>query len=226
MLRKRTEYIKAVKLRKKGYSLSEISRSVGISKSTASLWCRGLVLSQTARKLILLKSIQGRIKACRVIQRKREKARHKIKMKANQVLANITFNKNIFELLCSIMYICEGDTNLSFGVGFTNSDPGLVRLYLRLFRKSFKLDESKFKVCVHLHGYHNKTKQLDYWSKVTRIPLDQFIKPYRKKNTGKRIRENYQGCVSIRYYDSMVARELRFLYLAFLKKTEARGLTG
>lgn len=79
------------------------------------------------------------------------------------------------------------------------------------------MDEKKFRVCIHLHGYHKTNEQLMFWSKICSIPLSQFMKPYIKKNTGRRRRASYQGCVSIRYYDSRIARELRYLYEIYLK---------
>jgi hypothetical protein len=125
---------------------------------------------------------------------------------------NIRLDKNIYELLCSMLYICEGNTGVESGVRFMNSDPYLIRLFLYLLRNSFTIDERKFRVCLHLHGYHNKNSQIDFWSKTTGISIGQFLKPYQKKSTKKRIREGYQGCVSIRYYDNKVGQELQSIY--------------
>jgi transposase-like protein len=43
---------RAVKFRKQGCSLAEISYKLGISKSTASVWLRGVQLSKKAKKRI------------------------------------------------------------------------------------------------------------------------------------------------------------------------------
>jgi hypothetical protein len=96
-------------------------------------------------------------------------------------------------------------------VSFINSDPEMIKYFLDVFRKAFKVDEKKFRALIHLHEYHDIDKQTDFWSKITRIPKEQFTKPYRKENGGKRKRENYQGCVSIRYNDRKIAKELIFL---------------
>lgn len=86
-----------------------------------------------------------------------------------------------------------------------------------LIRKCFVLDERKFRPCIHLHSYHSPKKQLDFWSKVTDINKEQFIKPYQKANSGKRIRPNYQGCIRIRYHSCDVARRLMAIAKAFLR---------
>jgi orotate phosphoribosyltransferase-like protein len=41
---------KAIKLRKNGYSLKEISEKLNIAKSTASVWLRNIKLTQKAKK--------------------------------------------------------------------------------------------------------------------------------------------------------------------------------
>ncbi|NQU77524.1 hypothetical protein HQ544_02390 [Candidatus Falkowbacteria bacterium] len=226
MKRNKEEYQRAIELRQKGYTLREISELLRISKSTASLWCRKTILSDGAKRIIKLKSEQGTARGLRTVQKNREKLRNEISSKVEKKLNNAFFNDSIYELLCSLIYICEGATDVNSGATFINSDPGLIQLYLFLLRKSFKLDEKKFRVCVHLHTYHEKAKQIKYWSKITKIPLEQFMKPHQKRSTGKRTKEGYQGCISIRYYDYRVAIELRSMYLVFLKKTGARSLIG
>lgn len=57
---------------------------------------------------------------------------------------------------------------------------------------------------------------LDFWSKVTKINKKQFIKPYRKLNSGKRIHPNYQGCISIKYHSNDLARRIMATAKAFL----------
>lgn len=216
MIRLQEKHNKTISLRKNGYSLSEISKRLNISQSTASLWCRGIVLSKSANERIARKSIRGTSKGLQTIKRNRETIRNELISKAKNIYFQIKFDDNVNRLLCSIMYICEGTTDVKSGPTFTNSDPYLVKLYLHLLRCSFNLDEKKFRVCVHLHRYHNTEEQLMFWSKICGIPLSQFMKPYKKENTGKRRRENYQGCVSIRYYNSKIARELRNLYEIYL----------
>ena len=117
-----------------------------------------------------------------------------------------------------MIYWCEGNKSLRDSVFFTNSDPRLIANFLHLFRNSFDIDESKFRVCMHLHDYHNEEKQLNFWSDVTFIPKNQFFKSYKKLNTKKRIRDNYQGCIQVRYYDINIARKLQAVAKEFMDK--------
>ena len=65
--------IRAIKLRKKGFSLQEISQSLNIAKSTASLWLRKISLSEEAIKKLAQKEILGRSKAVSSKKQTREK---------------------------------------------------------------------------------------------------------------------------------------------------------
>lgn len=102
-------------------------------------------------------------------------------------------------------------------VDFTNSDSDLMRTFLKFFRTGFEVEESKFRVCVHIHEYHDAVTQLKYWSHITGIPHKQFIKSYMKPHTGKQVRENYQGCASVRYHDANMARQLHAIAKASFK---------
>jgi len=84
----------------------------------------------------------------------------------------------------------------------------VVCAFVALLRTTFVLDESRFRVCLHLHDYHDPAEEMRFWSELTSIPAQQFLKPYHKPHTQKRIRAGYRGCAQIRYYDVSVARKL------------------
>ena len=214
---KQKEFEQAVELRKQGYSLREISEQLHISKGTASLWCKDIILSEKAKGRLVKLYKEGTTRGQQKNRIKWDLYKENIRIKAEIKYKNIKLNKYSYELLCSLLYVCEGTTSVSSGVRFMNSDPKLIQLFLHLFRQSFNIDNKKFRACVHLHNYHNKERHLKYWSKITRIPLSQFVKPYQKMNTKKRTREGYKGCISIRYYDNKVGRELQFLYFILLE---------
>ena len=126
-------------------------------------------------------------------------------------------DKRSKKLLLAVLYGCEGaKTDRGSRVTFMNSDPLLIKQFTRLMREAYKIDERKWRCCLHLHSYHTDQKQIRYWSIITAVPENQFTKVYKKNKGGIRRRENYQGCLSLRYYDSLIARELYYIYQAFL----------
>ncbi len=208
---------KAVSLRERGFSLNEIHLATGITKSTLSVWLRNVFLSEMAQKR-LKKKIRAAVFAS--AEKKRRETRKLIDSYLEKYINDVNqlrLNIKLARLLCALIYWCEGIKNDHSSLIFTNSDPRLVKAFLSLFRKSFNLSEKKFRVCVHLHKYHNPKVILSLWSKITDIPLNQFTQPFLKMNVQKRIHEDYKGCASIRYHDVSIHRELLGLAGAFLK---------
>lgn len=211
---------RAKHFRSNGFSFREISEKLGISKSTASLWLGNMKLSPKAKERIINLGINGRAKGIKTNSKKREAIDAVIASRAENYLRNTKID---FKLASSLLYWCEGNKNKSnSSVSFTNSDPEMISYFLYVFRNSFRIDEKKFRALIHLHGYHNAKRQLKFWSGVAKIPISQFNKSHLKPNTGKNKRENYPGCINIKYFDSKIYKELIFI-IRKLTKTYMRG---
>lgn len=212
---------KAIRLRKRGFSLKEISEKLGIAKSTASVWLRNVNLDEKARERLKKRQLLGYYKTQLLRRERKKKLMKKYANKAGKHLSRIKIDKTINKLLCSLLYWCEGAKSNDMSVRFVNSDPLMISAFLKLLRKSFTIDEKKFRAILHLHDYHNEKRQIRYWSKVTKIPSGQFNKTYRKPNTKKRIRDNDPGCIAIYYHDASIARRLISMYNIFVNNLGA-----
>lgn len=205
-------------LRKQGSSLREISDTLKISKSTASLWLRGLTFSSVALKILEEKKQNGRKKGnARQIEKSLENVKN-IRDSVAQYLRVTSFSKEQAKGFCALLYGCEGSKNETGRMAFINSDPDLVAFFLHLFRLAFEVNESKFRVLMHLHQYHDEKRQKKFWSDITGIPCEQFSKTYQKPHGQKNIREGYQGCVSVRYNSASVQKELVILYREMIEQ--------
>ncbi len=211
---------RAIELRRHGYSLKEIAELLKIAKSTTSVWLANITLSVSAQKRLAQKQILGQYKTVLLKRKLRESRRKEEEAKASEVLKNLSLSKEYIRLCCVLMWWCEGNKNSSF-LRFTSSDVTLIKNFLFLLRKGFVLDESKFRILIHLHTYHDDYTQKRFWSQVTGIPINQFHKSFQKINTGKRTKENYPGCIALTYYDVRIAKELEALYNVF---TKSRGV--
>ena len=206
---------KAVSLRKKGYSVKEISDNLGIAKSTSSLWTRDVKLNKRASKRLIGRRLIGYYNAALRWKNKRKEDEKKYKIFAEKIIDKIRKDSNYNKVYCALLYWCEGTKGYKGEVRFANSDPALIKTFLSLLRSAFKIEERKFRVLMHLHEYHDEQKQKDFWSKLTKIPKNQFHKTFLKSHTQKRIKDDYQGCVAIYYNDCVVAREIKAIYKAF-----------
>lgn len=201
----------AVNLRKKGYSFREISEKLKISKSTASLWLRDVELLEKAKERIARLEVAGRRNARKSIKNRIARENELIMKRVKNSITQCNLLKDDLKIICALLYWCEGGKTEKSQLTFINSDPKLIKYFISILRTAFEIDENRFRVLVHVHGYHDIDRQIEYWSKLTRIPKKQFIKPYIKQNSGKRIKDNYQGCVSIRYHGKKLRQEIMFL---------------
>lgn len=213
--------IQATRLRKLGYSYEDIAVKLNIAKSTAFLWTKNIKLNVKAKTRLQIKQKIGQKKAVQVMKLKREMIEMNLKKEIIKSLSKLHFTTTINKLFCSLLYWAEGSKAKSSRVTFVNSDPTMIFTFLKLFRSSFSIDEKKFRGLVHIHEYHNDKEIKDFWSKTTKIPISQFNKSYLKPHTGKRIRNDYKGCLQLRYYDFKIALELKMLYNIFAKSIGA-----
>ena len=182
-------------------SLLEISRTLHTAKSTASLWLsseknRGIYGSMTKQewmRFIQKKSIVALHKRTIMRQQNRE-------TEAKHQMTNLQISLETQRAILSTLYWAEG----SKGVGvlnFANTDPRLCLIFVTLLRSSYDLDETKFRIRLHLHKYHDEQELKKYWSELLEIPISQFNGVIWKKepNSGKRYRQNYHGICFVKY---------------------------
>ncbi len=210
----------AIKLRRKGYSLGEIKNILHVSRSSVGLWAKEVKLDQNAKGRIQYLRKCAREKAWRTISKKREERVKKSKLWAEEKVRSIHLTKEQALLACSLLYWAEGGKTKK-AVDFINSDPEMIKVFLRLFRYVFPVNETKLRICVHVHEYHNVKAIINFWSEITSIPPEQFNKPYIKPHTKKVIREGYMGCITIIYGDIDILRKIIFTYKVFTRELDS-----
>jgi len=100
-----------------------------------------------------------------------------------------------------MLYWAEG-TLKGNTVDFANSNPHMVRVYLKFLRKICGIKEERLRVYLYAYSHHNMDEVKTYWSKITCISEGQFTKPYvRSGNPNLSNRKLPYGLVHIRYND-------------------------
>lgn len=207
---------KGIALRKQGHSFREISEILGISKSTASLWLRNVKMSLAGKARLKQISDDGREKGKKTTRGKRIAAWQVMAKKTIDFKKSLVdYNINRCKIILAMLYWGEG-AKTTKRLDFINSDPTMIKTYLFLLRKSFTINEDKLKATLHLHEYHNQQAMIDFWSKITKISKQNFH-IYRKENTGKRKKEGYQGCLSLRYCNVNIFNEVMLIIDRFQK---------
>jgi len=205
---------KADKLRKSGYSFREISEELGVSKSTASLWTRRDKMTSRGKIRLHNLLVFSQIKARKILLDKQEQ--HFKDLEANcRVLKNgRQYKKDDYKLFLALLYWGEG-SKTNRRLSLINSDPEMVRIYLKLLRAAFDIREEKLSALLHLHDYHNRPEMLAFWSKVTGIDKKR-ISIYNKKNTGIQKKAGYRGCIAVCYGDYRIFDEMMLIIKRFI----------
>lgn len=187
--------IKARDLRRQGYSLNEITTKLGIAKSSASRWCRDIKLSKKAiarlTKRQEMGSYLGRIKGAKIQQQRRLQKIKKFEEKGRQDIKKL--GKQNFLIAGAIFYWGEGNKKEN-RIQFSNSDPEAIRFMMRWFKKICKVEQDRFILLVNINQIHkNRIKKVEeYWSNITKIPLDQFSKTSLIKAKNKKVYKNFE----------------------------------
>jgi hypothetical protein len=170
---------KAIKLRQKGNSYSQIKEKLGINKSTLSGWLSDMPLSQE------------RIKKLRDFNPQRiERYRNTMQNKRN--FQHDLIYKNIKDKLKSLsdrdllisgffLYWGEGSKTKYYSVALTNTNPKMLVFFIK-WLDFFNVPKEKLRVKLHLYSDMKVKEQISFWSKTLNIPISQFRNSYIKES--------------------------------------------
>ncbi|MCK5044450.1 hypothetical protein KAR26_01820 [Candidatus Parcubacteria bacterium] len=172
------------KLRLQGYSINEICRKLSLAKSSVSIWVRDIKLTTTQKENLSSKGIKKEIiERRRTTRLIRENAKRQIIINEAKEDIDSLSKKDLF-LIGIALYWAEGSKSQRNAVKFSNSDSRMIKLMMRFFKDICRVPEKKLKGYIHIHHHLDVKKSEDYWSSISKIPLSQFYKTYRKPNKG------------------------------------------
>lgn len=158
--------------------MREISSTLGISKSTASLWLRSIELTNSQRKQLSqnphsLETIEKR----RTSRMFNDNLRRQVYI--DQAAKDITsISKKELKIIGTMLYWAEGRKRGQRIVTFSNSDSTMVKTIMRFFREICNVKDEKFRCQIHIYTNGNTKLVEKYWSGISGIPLKQFYKTY------------------------------------------------
>lgn len=195
---------KASDLRKRGLSYKDILKTVPVSKSTISRWCKDISLT-SEQKSTLGRRYDAALKGSKAVQLKRRAEVEKITEAAKAEIGSI--QQSDLKLIGAMLYWAEG--NKTEFAGVTNSDPDLIRVMMKWFRDICKVPDDKFRAHLHIHSGQDEAKMKDYWSDVTGIPLGRFGKSFvKKEGSGHRKRVLYNGTIKINIFNKNLLHKI------------------
>ena len=173
--------LRAMELRKKGNSYTYISEILNISKSTLSDWLAEIPYTPNAETVSRI----GRARAA--------SGEAKSKIRRDSILEAGTASKrelgrmsqrDLFMLGLGL-YVGEGSKTAEI-IGFVNADPSVINLMIRWFTEAIGLPKANLRIRLHLYPDSDERRSLQYWSKITTIPVSQFQKTSFDRRTDKK----------------------------------------
>jgi hypothetical protein len=194
---------RARELREQGLDYDDIAASLGVSKSSVSLWVRDMprperLSYEECRK----RSAEGSRLYWEAERPVREAQRESVRVAAAGQMGVLSKREVI--IAGAIAYWCEGAKSkphkLCERVVFINSDPGLIRLFLRFLGEA-GVASVQLRFRVHIHETADVDAAEGFWRDVTGAEPAQFQRPTIKRHNPKTVRKNvgddYHGCLIV-----------------------------
>lgn len=207
---------RARELRAQAWTLAEIAAELGVARSSVSIWCRDVEFEPKPRSrgnAVNRRPHPQHLSKLAEIERLQDEAMARIGNLSDRDLL----------IAGTALYAGEG-TKSGSTVGFANTDPDMVRLFLRFLRTFFPIDEQRLRLRLYLHDGLDLDEANRFWSDVTGIPVGQFGVPYRAvPDTTIRSQKHPMGCPSVRYNSVSVLRAILALIDALLSSKRLPG---
>jgi hypothetical protein len=180
---------KALDLRKKGMSYSQIKSALNVGKSTLSGWLKDYPLSKE-RIRELRDCNEQRIEKCRETKRVKKEARLTdfCKQEKKKIFP---LNKQELYLAGLFLYWGEGAKTQQSKLTVSNTDPAVIKFFVYWLEKSLAVSKKRLRFQLHLYRDMNIDKEIDFWAKKLRVSKNQFNKPYIKSSFSDKI--NHKG---------------------------------
>lgn len=199
--------IQARKFRKAGQSLKSIATRLNVSKSTASIWCSDIILSQEQVDALYKKMVDGGYKGRLLGARmQREEKLRKIENYVDAGIKEINRMSDRDLMLVGLgLYWGEGNKKGN-QFQFVNSDPSIISVVLK-WLSLFDITSERLYCNIIINDIHkHRVKDVEkIWSKITNIPLAQFKKTILIHTVSRKVYENksdHLGTLILRVYKS------------------------
>lgn len=219
---------KVLQLRtKENLSYSGIRKRVAVSKSTLSRWLKEFPLSK--KRINELKR-NGWKKAEVKIEKFRASMRRKRNLKDREVYEKYrkrfdNLPKEAFFIAGLMLYLGEGSKSDYYNTSLANTDPKIIKFFIRWLNDFLEIPKEKIKAALHLYENMDIEKEKSFWERELGLREDQFYKPWitKLKKSSFSYKESFRhGTCSISVLGAEKKREVMMAIRAFLDKFQLK----
>lgn len=202
---------KAQEMRSQGYSYNEILQKIHVSKDTISRWCKDISLTDEQQQRLQGNKTFGQKKGSIIAAENKKNQRikniNKIRGLAATDISKLTSKENF--LIGIALYAAEGTKADKHGA-FSNADPSLISFMTKWFLNHAHVPKDKLRGRIWIHNNLDEEVAKKFWSDLTGIPENQFIKSYivnRKAGSVRKNIHNY-GVFTVSFSDAKIHRKI------------------
>lgn len=190
---------KARELRRKGLSYRDITKKLNVSKSSVSLWCRDIELSDIQIETLKnnkIKASMNLIKSNFDRSEYNNSLRDRSRKLGKDIVADIS-DRDLMMIGLGL-YWGEGNKRRN-DLGFSNSDPKMLRFIIKWF-KLFDIEKDMLKVKICIPESIQVEDAETYWVNQLEIERDQLYKTIISRSPSSKLkikREGYMGVVQL-----------------------------
>ncbi|MFG2285984.1 hypothetical protein ACGFOU_07950 [Streptomyces sp. NPDC048595] len=192
--------LKARALRERGMTYDEIRAELGASKSSISAWVRDL--PKPKPRWTMTPQMRRLERAQTTFRAERDEERQRLTREASQQISDISDRELL--LIGTALYWAEGSKDKAYArresLTFINSDPRMIQAYVR-WLELLGVERHRMRCSLHIHDSADLAEATQFWSGITGVPAEDFLKPnIRRDNPGtNRLNRgpSYRGCLRI-----------------------------
>ena len=208
------EQERARELRAEGKTLLDIATTLGVSKSSVSLWVRDVPFTPSPKR-------RGPKRNTHPASRAKQQQIEDLNAAGIERIGRLS--EEAFLAAGLALYAGEGGKT-DGAVKFANTSAAMVSFFCSWFRHFFDVDEARLRGRVYLHEGLDLGVAESMWSELTGIPRSQFGAPYRARAdpTIRRVKHEH-GCMYVIYSCTTTHRSIMGLIRALLASTAIPG---
>ena len=128
---------------------------------------------------------------------------------------NLTKKEQQLKTAGLMLYWAEGSKQVKDKVDFANSDPLMIKLFIKFLRTIYQVNEARIHCLIYCYPSHNISYLTKYWSSLVKVAPKQFYRPYIRKD-GKNTKDKMKhGLLHINYNDkrllNLILKEIKYL---------------
>lgn len=187
---KTEERAEALRLRRQGFSVKEIECTLGVARSTVSVWVRDVELAPAQRARLVERSRVGPL----ISAERRSAAARAKRLEYQETGRGLLHARDASYAAGCALYWAEGEKCRN-SVKIVNSDPQLLALFLSFLRTHFAVPNDWVGIACNLFADHLVRQQEieNYWLALLRLDrtslkkttINRYSKYSQKKRTNK-----------------------------------------